>query len=313
VIVGALAMHHAKAAELRSLASQIAELTNGSLSLMTDGGNVSGAWLAGAVPHRSTGGQELKDPGLGAAQMLADPRKAYVLLNVEPQFDCNNPAIAQSAMQQADFVVALSTYKSAAIDEAADVILPVAPFTETAGTYVNAGGQWQSFTGAAKQFHGSRPGWKVLRVLGNFLHLDGFAYESAHEVCNEVKSQISVALSSTAKLPVVAPSSSLDVLARIGEVPIYSCDAITRRSLPLQQVQLIMQPTVDHACMHPETAQKHQLQDGDNVIVKQEHGSARMVVACDERIAKDAVWIAAGRDGSASLGDLFGKVELQKA
>lgn len=313
VIVGALAMHHPKAAELRSLASQIAELTNGSLSLMTDGGNVAGAWLAGAVSHRKTGGEKLTQPGLAAAQMLADVRKAYLLLNVEPDFDCYNAAVTRGALQQADFVVALSTYRSPALEEHADVILPVAPFTETAGTYVNAAGQWQSFTGAAKQFHGSRPGWKVLRVLGNFLHLDGFSYETAHEICQEMKSQVAVGLTAEVKLPAVAPESSTDELVRIGEVPIYSCDALTRRSLPLQQVQLVMLPNVDRACMHPDTAQKYQLNDGDAVLVKQEQGDARMTVACDRRIAKDAVWIAAGRDGAVNLGGLFGKVELQKA
>lgn len=313
VIVGALAMHHPQAAELRFLASELAEAANGSLSLMTDGGNAVGAWLAGAVAHRNVGSEKVSQPGMSASEMLADPRKAYVLLNVEPEFDCHNAAAATAALEKADFVVSLSTYKSDAIEKHADIILPVAPFTETAGTFVNAAGQWQSFTGAAKQFHGSRPGWKVLRVMGNFLHLDGFEYESAQEVCKELKSQVSVGVTAEVKLPAVELSAPAGELVRIGEVPIYACDGLTRRSLPLQQVLLAMQPTVDKACIHPATASKYQLQDGDHVTVKQEQGEAKLAVSCDERIAKDAIWIAAGRDGAVNLGSLFGKVELQKA
>ena len=33
----------------------------------------------------------------------------------------------------------------------------------------------------------ARPAWKVLRVLGNLFHCEGFDYQNAHEIHDKVK------------------------------------------------------------------------------------------------------------------------------
>jgi hypothetical protein len=115
--------------------------------------------------------------GANASQMFEQPRKAYVLMGIEPEFDCANPQAAVAALKQASLVVYMSAFKHAPALEYADVLLPIAPYTETAGTFVNIEGRVQSFNGVVKARGDARPAWKVLRVLGNVLNLDGFAYQ----------------------------------------------------------------------------------------------------------------------------------------
>jgi NADH-quinone oxidoreductase subunit G len=187
IIVGALANHHPEAATIRALAKRIAEISGATVGVMTDGANSAGAWLAGMIPHRDAHGRALNHAGMSATDMLQQPRKAYVLLNVEPEFDTANPGITIEALKQAQMVVALSLYRNPTLDAHADVILPIAAFAESAGTFVNAMGHWQSFQGVANPVGEARPAWKVLRVLGHFLSLNGFDYESADEVRDEVR------------------------------------------------------------------------------------------------------------------------------
>jgi NADH-quinone oxidoreductase subunit G len=314
VIVGALAMHHAQAAAIRYAAQQIAETYRGKLNLMTDGANSAGAWLAGAVPHRAH--DNAASNGLSAYAMLQNPRKAYLLLNVEPALDCANPSQAVAALKQAQFVVALTSYHNPALTEHADVILPMAAFTETSGTFVNAMGEWQSFTGAAKAYHAARPAWKILRVLGNFLHLAGFGYESSEEIKHEVKALAVEKLAVNLPRPAASTGPAMvttdNTLSRIGEIPIYAIDSIVRRAQPLQQAQTIMQGDVAAARMHPNTAKRLQLAENAIVTLKQHNNTVQMPLILDPRIAEDAIWVAGGIAQTCNLGDLFGMIEVQK-
>jgi NADH-quinone oxidoreductase subunit G len=313
-------MNHPDASLIRDLAQKIANLCNAKVGLLTEGANAAGAWLAGAVPHRHAGSVPTNHQGLDAYEMFEKPRKAYVLLNVEPDRDCANAARAIEALKQAKLVVALSLYRHPVLEEHADVILPIAPFTETAGTFVNVTGQWQSFKGVASAFGSSRPAWKILRVLGNFLHLEGFEFESAEEVRREVEKLIPNDPSSAlrAPSPTRGEGKSLDglritertVLARVGEIPIYSGDSLVRRSQPLQEAQILMEGESNVLRLHPETAKKLKLQEGSMAKVKQEHAEAVLVVRLDERLAADAAYIAGGVEASASLGDLIGPIEV---
>ena len=234
---------------------------------------------------------------------------------MEPGLDCANAHLAEEAFKQARYVIALSLYRDPLLETYADVILPIAPFTETSGTFINVAGDWQSFTGVAKAYAASRPAWKVLRVLANFLGLTGFDYESSEQVKHEVKALIE-------KMPAVIPpvfqqnenhnEKSVCKLSRIGEVPIYATDSLVRRSQPLQNAQVIMEGEMNAIRLHPETAKKWHLQDGDNVRVKQASASASLFVKVDSNIALDAAWIAAGVYATRGLGDLFGEVEIEK-
>lgn len=311
VLVGAIGLHHPQAATLRALAQKIATLIGAKVGFLTDGANSAGAWLAGAIPHRQAGGIASKESGLSAYAMLKQPRKAYLLLNVEPELDCANPALATEAMKQAEFVAALSIYRNPVLEAQADVILPMTPFTETSGTYVNANGVWQSFSGAAKPFEAARPAWKILRVLGNFLHLDGFEYESSGDVKDEIKALVDKMPAQVRQLSVPSSAAAEKVsLMRMGEVPIYAVDNLVRHSAPLQEAQGIMEGELNVAKLHPATAKRLGLSAGQNALVKQSHGEVRLPVAFDETLAEDTVWLAGGVDLSATLGDLIGKVEI---
>ncbi len=315
VLVGALAMHSPQASAIRYLAQTIAKLSGAKLGIMTDGANSAGGWLAGAVPHRHAGGEMINHVGLDAYQMLHKPRKVYVLMNVEPELDCANAALAIEALKQAKFVVALSLYRNPVLEKYAHVILPMASFTETSGTFINAVLEWQSFTGVANPYASSRPAWKILRVLGNFLHLDGFNYESSEEIKHEVKALFNK-LPSTTTTYALSPMHKQEIeehqLSRIGEIPIYAVDSLVRRSKPLQEAQVIMEGEMAAVRMHPETARKHELEEGKNVHVKQSHGEVQLPLIFDTRVAVDAAWIMGGIEATKDLGDLFGSVAIEK-
>ena len=185
VLLGNAAAQHPQATELLALANWIGAQTGASVGYLTEAGNSVGAQLVHALP----GGA-----GLNASQMLSGSLRACVLLNVEPEFDAANPVVAKTALQSADMVVALTSFKDAALD-VADVLLPIAPFTETSGTFVNAEGRVQSFHGVVKPLGDTRPAWKVLRVLGNLLGLKGFDFETSEEVRSEALGDVSTVAS----------------------------------------------------------------------------------------------------------------------
>lgn len=224
VLLGNMAVNAPQAATLAANAQAVAQLAGAKLGFLTAGGNTVGGYLAGAVPGKG---------GKNAAAMLADPLKAYIVLHAEPSLDADNAPQALAALRGAQFAVALTPYRSAA-QGWADVMLPVAPFTETSGTFVNAQGQPQSFKGTVAPFGQTRPAWKVLRVLGNVLHLAGFDEETSETVrdaalAGGVEARLSNAISAPLGL-----GQPLDALERVADVPIYRTDAIVRRSEPLQ-------------------------------------------------------------------------------
>jgi NADH-quinone oxidoreductase subunit G len=238
VLLGSAASQHPEAAELERLGRWIAEQTGASFGWLVDGANTVGAQLVGARPAAS---------GLDAARMLgADaPLKACVLLNVEPSVDCADPVTALAALGKAEMVVSLSAFKPVAGDDSADVLLPISPFTETAGTFVSAEGRVQSFHGVVKPLGEARPAWKALRVLGNLLGLPGFAFETPDEVRAEALGDVAAlgerlaapAASARPRAAGASPAGAPDgasVLERIADVPIHWSDPLVRRSRPLQ-------------------------------------------------------------------------------
>lgn len=313
ILLGALALHHPQASLIREQANKVAQATGAKIGYLTCGANSAGGWIAGAIPHRHAGGEAINHAGLNAYAMFEKPRKAYILLNVEPDLDCANTQHAIAALAQSSFVVALSMYRDPVLEEHADVILPIGAFTESSGTYVNVNGEWQSFSGVAEPFGSSRPAWKVLRVLGNFLRLEGFEYESSEAVKNELKALVAKTMVAAKSFTPKYQHRSLDGVFRIGEIPIYSTDSLVRRSEELQATQEIMDGPSSNVRLHPETAEKLKLADGDAVKVRQQQsGTVKLTVALDKRIAKDAAWIASGIPATRHLGELFACVEIEK-
>jgi NADH-quinone oxidoreductase subunit G len=184
--LGALAIRSAAYSDLRALASALAQVTGASFGVLAEGANAAGAFLAGVVPHRDVGGKSVVSPGLSAIEMLRRPLKAYLLFGVEPWADALDSETAK-VLREAELVIAITPYASETLREIAHMILPIGTFAETSGTYVNLEGIWQSQTGAAAPVGESRPGWKVLRVLGNLLNLPNCEYQSSEEVRDELR------------------------------------------------------------------------------------------------------------------------------
>ncbi|HLP97856.1 MAG TPA: NADH-quinone oxidoreductase subunit NuoG [Sideroxyarcus sp.] len=301
VLLGNFAQQHPQAAQLQALAQQIAALSNGKFGFLTEAANSVGGYLAQATPGAK---------GLNAAAMLAAPRKAYVLLNVEPELDCANPQQAIAAMQAADMVVAMSAYKHQAT-EYADVLLPIAPFTETSGTFVSAEGRVQSFKGAVKPLGEARPAWKVLRVLGNLLKVDGFDQDTSEAVRDEALKGADVAARlNNAIGGVEAKAAAASGLQRVADVPIYATDAVVRRSAPLQATADAATP---QAWLHSEELKKLGVQAGNMVKVSQGQGSAQLIAAADDKLPKGVVRVAAGHAATAALGAMFGTITVERA
>ncbi|OGA39446.1 MAG: NADH-quinone oxidoreductase subunit G [Betaproteobacteria bacterium RIFCSPLOWO2_12_FULL_62_13] len=306
IFLGNLAQHHPHAVQVHALAQELAILTGARFGFLGEAANSVGGYIANAVPLGS------EPRGLNAFQMLQQPRKAYLLLGLEAELDTYDPQQALSAFRQAELVLALSPYQHRAV-EYAHVMLPIAPFTETAGAFINTEGTIQCFNGVVKPLGETRPAWKVLRVLGNLLGLNGFDHDSAEAVRREAAGGRNLAgkldnrLTSTA-LSVIAPPQT-GALQRIGEVPIYNADAIVRRASSLRKTRDAAPPA---AWMNRATADKLGLRDGDHVRVCQGGGHAVVPYAVDDRLPVDCIRLAAAREETAGLGAMFGVVSAER-
>ncbi len=236
ILLGALATRHPAFADLRQLAAALAEICGAQLAYVSEGANAAGAYLAGVLPHREAGGAPAVTTGLHARAMLESPLKAYVLLGaIEPALDLSAPQAAKT-LAAAEYVAMLTPFVTDAMRKFAHVLLPIGTFAETSGTFVNAEGRWQSFLGAAHPLGDSRPGWKVLRVLGNLLQLAGFDYVTSEAVRDELKGR----LGDTRPDNTFAPRRALNGERPAGsapDVPMYQVDALVRRAPALQRTR----------------------------------------------------------------------------
>ncbi len=306
IFLGNIAQHHPHAAQLHALAQELAAVTGARFGFLGEATNSVGGYIAGAVPFAAPA-------GVNALQMLKDPLKAYLLLGVEAELDTHDPHQSVAAMKAAELVVAMSPYQHRAVDYA-HVLLPIVPFTETAGTFVNTEGTVQSFRGVVKPLGEARPAWKVLRVLGNLLGLAGFDYDSADEVRRDVLgdgSGVAAHLDNRlqpATATAIAPARSEGV-QRIAEVPIHAADAIVRRAPSLQKTRDAA-PAV--AWVNNALADRLGLRSGDQVRVVQGAGEAIVPAAIDDKLPADCVRLAAARPETAALGAMFGTVSIER-
>ncbi|HEY3299988.1 MAG TPA: NADH-quinone oxidoreductase subunit NuoG [Methylophilaceae bacterium] len=307
IFLGNIAQHNQRFTELYSLAEAIASLCGATFGLLASHANSTGAHLVGAMPASG---------GLNAKTMLENPRKAYLLLNVEPELDCQNAYLAKQAMAQAECVVALTSYKSEALNDA-HVLLPIAPFTETSGTYMSMEGRVQSFKAVTKALGESRPAWKVLRVLANTLGLTGFEFDNSEQVKDEIfggdkpSKVVWRSLNNNLReLIEIQVIHKTDTLQRIGEVSQYRSDPIVRRSPPLQKTKYMAKVT---AAMNEAQMTKLNLKEGDLVVVKQAGGVATLPVKVDNNVARGCVRIAGASPETKDLGELMGDIEVMPA
>ncbi len=314
VLLGEQAAMHENYAVLRQLAAAIAEACGSVFGSLSNGANASGAWLAGAVPHRAAGGEALEQPGMNVAQLIANPPSAVMLLNVEPDADVNQASAMMNALDQVGHVIAINSFDSDALRQVADVILPAAAFGETSGTFVNIEGFWQSFRGAREAKGQSRPAWKILRVLANQLGLKGFDYISSEQLrdelrglCENIELDNSQTSSATVNL-----SDAGEAMMRAGDVPIYETDALVRRAPSLQRAADAQ--TICVRINHHE-AERLGLAGAASVIVKQDNGgmqsSAQLDLIIDDSIPAGTVWIPYAVRGNELLASATGAVTLE--
>ena len=304
IVLGNAAAQHPQSSQLHALAQWIATNSNAHFGYLTEAANTVGGYLAKALPANRN---------LAIAQ-FTQAKKAYVLLNVEPELDCANPQLARSALDKAEMVVVMSPYRHGM--DYADVLLPIAPYSETSGTFVNAEGRAQGFNGTVKPLGDTRPAWKVLRVLGNLLGLDNFAYESSEDIRNEmlgVKTldglDLSQRLSNNADIPLHTPQTSTEI-QRVADVPIYFSDAIARRSESLQQTVDAQAPKVK---LSANLAQSLGVSAGSLVRVTQGTGSVTLPCAIESGLPNNVVRLAAAHTTTAALGSMFGSIKVEKA
>ncbi len=318
VILGTQAMAHPAFSTLNALAGAIARMSGARLGYLPDGANSLGGWIAGAVPHRGAGGQPAGERGLSARGMLDGGLKGYLLNNFEPEYDCADPVTALRAFGEAEFVAVLTSYRNTAMERYARVMLPAAPFSETSGTYVNAEGRWQSFTGAVTPVGSARPAWKVFRVLGNLCGVDGFNQIVSTDARDELRKLLGdftlngnqVTWHCPAELSRDAGSGANGTgLTRVSDVPVYAVDSIVRRSAPLRQ-SADMTPA--GAYINSGLADRLGLADVAQVIVRQGNHQATLPLLIDRRVPDMCVYVPAGLEATAGLGASTAAVELER-
>ncbi|MFT7724266.1 MAG: NADH-quinone oxidoreductase subunit NuoG [Roseateles sp.] len=300
LLLGNAAAEHPQAASLLALAQWIAQQTGASVGYLTEAANTVGAQLVKAQPQAG---------GLDAGQMLAGTAlKAALLLNTDPVLDSANAGAAARALDAAEMVVVLSPFKSGI--EYADVLLPIAPFTETSGSFVNAEGRLQSFVGVVKPLAETRPGWKVLRVLGNLLGLPGFNQDSSEQVREQaLGGDIAGRLNNaTAAVPQLAARG--EGVERFGNLPIYASDALVRNATSLQLTADGREAAT--AGLPAGLWQQLALQDGDFVRILQDGGAAQLPARLEAGLPEGVVRVPAGLAQTAALGAAFGTLSVSK-
>jgi NADH-quinone oxidoreductase subunit G len=253
----------------------------------------------------------LAQGGLNARAMLEQHLRAYLLAGVEPEFDCADGSAALAALNAAQCVVVLSPFVTDAMRDYADVILPLAAFTETGGSFVNGEGRWQSFEGALKPPGEARPGWKILRVLANLLDLPGFEHDDVAAVRAEAQAAVEAvdfpaAMADPAALAWPAGDGGL---TRVGDWPCYRSDALVRRAGALQQRADL--PAAAVYLNEPE-CRRLGFAAGDRLRVRQGEAVLELPLAVDARVADGTAYIPSGLEGTQGLGMAYGPLTLER-
>ncbi|MDR3086814.1 MAG: NADH-quinone oxidoreductase subunit NuoG [Azoarcus sp.] len=309
VWLGNLAEQHPRAAELHLWAQEIARLSGASLGFIGEAANSTGAYLVNAVPGKD---------GLNARAMFDAPRHAYLLLGAEPDLDFADGVATMNAMAYAQLVVAATAFDSPALRQMADVLLPIAPFTETSGTFVNCIGDVQSFEAVARSRGEARPAWKVLRALGTLLELPGFGQNDSVSVRDEalgagagmeaeaLRARLNNAIGDIPAMD--EPARREGCLQRVADVPIHFADPLVRRAPSLQKTADAAPPV---ARMSAATLAALGVHSGETVRVTGT-GAVELTAVADEGVAPGCIRVAAAHVSTVPLGPMSGELSVER-
>ncbi len=311
VFLGQIAASNPNASKLRALAGLIAEYADSKLGYFPEAANSCGAWLAGVLPHRGPGGRPCEEQGLNARAMFENGLKGYFLLGTEPELDSLTSVAADQSLTAADFVVSVFPFRSEKMMAYADVLLPMALFAETSGTFVNLEGTWQSFNGAVKPRGDARPAWKILRVLGNQFELEGFDYTSSDEVLKEVRRQCrGITPDNRGKwsLPEQIGSEEQGIELMF-DTPIYFTDPLVRRAPALQAMEDVHESVLH---VHPSLADTLKVNDGDTIRIRQDNHMIELKSCIDDRLSPTCALWRRGYQPEPDFGIRPGQFTLEK-
>jgi NADH-quinone oxidoreductase subunit G len=299
VFLGAIVQQHPQAAGLHALAEALSRITGARLGYLVEAANSVGAQVVGA---RS---------GLDSAAMMQAGLRAFLLLNTEPELDSANPPAMLKALGAADTVIVMSPFKTGL--DYADCLLPVSPFSETSGTYVNCEGRVQSFHAVVRPRGETRPAWKVLRVLGSMLELGGFKFDSSEAVRDEALAGVSgwvpeFRLGNASSDVSFAVSSQQEGMQRVADFPIYRNDAIARRAPALAAARDSAQAV---ARMNPASAAQAGLNDGQRVRIRGAAGACELTLKIADTVPADCLHVSAAWPETSQLGALSGNLTVE--
>jgi NADH-quinone oxidoreductase subunit G len=301
ILLGLAATEHPKATELLALAQWIGAQTGATVGCLGQA-NALGLQAAGVLPGPG---------GLSARAVLSGTPKAVVLLGADPLLDTHDAAAARASLEKAEMVVGLTSFRTDALLDLADVLLPIAPFTETSGSFVNAEGLLQSFVGVVPPMGEARPAWKVLRVLANLLELPGFSFDSSEEVRSKFLPDLAAAVAPSFELPTsVAP---VEGLQRLNELPIYASDMLVRHAGSLQATRDGRDATL--AQLPAGLWQQLGLPESGEAMVRVTQGTVSLTLSArrNAQLAEGVVRLAGGLALTAGLGAGFAPIQVVNA
>jgi NADH-quinone oxidoreductase subunit G len=313
VIVGIQALASPYLSLIQELCEAISVHSDSSLGNLSPSANTAGACLAGSLPYRLPGGVVVNGEWQHTRQIIDSKHRVLLSFGINPVLDINHGSLAPQLAANNDFVIAINGFNNQFINDQADLVLPLAVFGETSGTFVNVEGLWQSFKGSVKALGESRQGWKILTALGQVLLPGDFEYadslavkNEAKELCRDVSlNNLCGAQSTETRLPVKSRS-----IQKISIAPIYASDELTRLSVPLQATPIMQQQCA--ISMNRAQAEKLELLDADQVHIKQGQGTAILPLIISDDIPTGCICMPTGIDAVKDLADAYGAIELER-
>lgn len=312
VLVGSLMRSHYEYSSLRAISFSLAQLSGSCFGYVSTASNASGASLLGALPHREVMSKAIDEPGMNYQQMIQTPRKVFVLIGLEPEWDCALPAQTLKALEQAEVVIAINSFTTEAMQEYCDWMLPIKCYAEAEGTKINIEGRWQAYSNVVDAEVEVKDGWKILRMLGAELQLDGFDYVDINDVRKEISQQLNESFEFSNELSSM-PNIELkhwepDIVFSTGAAPIYTVDAIVRNASSLKQAQDLDESVV---MVNATDVEKYGLLEGKWVKVSQGEDSSIFKCVVNNDILPGTVHIPTGLPRSEKLGSAYAVVELK--